>query len=90
MMLAGLGIIGLVLGAAMPMPPARRCADSCRPAEGGVLHPSALALATAYGLLTAFVFAVWPLSQAQETCRRLRCSARRAFPTGNGRSRFTC
>ncbi len=68
MMLAGLGIIaGLALGAAMPMI-AREALRGLLPvAEGGVLHPSALALATAYGLLTAFVFTVWPLSQAQET-----------------------
>ncbi len=68
MMLAGLGIIaGLALGAAMPIV-AREALRGLLPvAEGGVLHPAALALATAYGLLTAFVFTVWPLSQAQET-----------------------
>ena len=36
-------------------------------AAGTTLYWPALALGTAYGLLTAFVFAVWPLALAQET-----------------------
>ncbi len=68
MMLAGLGIAaGLVLGIAMPMIAKEALRGLLPVAAGTTLYWPALALGTAYGLLTAFVFAVWPLALAQET-----------------------
>jgi len=66
--IAGLGVLaGLAIGALVPA------------AVGGLLerllpvpialgvYPGVLALAVAFGLLTAFTFTVWPLSRAHET-----------------------
>ncbi len=68
MLLALAGIaVGLVLGSVMPII-AREALRGLLPVESGNLfHGTAMGLAAVYGVLTAFVFAVWPLALAQET-----------------------
>lgn len=58
------GIAGQVLAEQLPVPPASG------------LFPKALALGAGYGLLTALIFALWPLAQAR------RIPAARLFRTG--------
>ncbi len=64
---AGVGIaLGLALGALAPLAAAVALADllpvSARPA----LYPEPLALAAAFGLLTALAFSIWPVARACE------------------------
>ena len=68
MVLAMAGIvIGLGIGALMPVV-AREALRGLIPVAGaGVFDPFSLALGTIYGLLAAFIFAVWPLGKARET-----------------------
>lgn len=64
--LAGI-IIGLVIGALMPVV-AREALRGLIPVAGaGIFDPFSLALGTVYGLLAAFIFAIWPLGKARET-----------------------
>ncbi|MFZ1814952.1 MAG: FtsX-like permease family protein [Rhizobiaceae bacterium] len=68
MLLASAGIAaGLVIGALMPFV-AKWALAGILPVSSDVpFHIKALALGTVYGLLTAIVFAVWPLGIARET-----------------------
>lgn len=68
MILALAGIaLGLAIGIAMPLL-AREVLGGLLPVENaGIFHPFALAIGAVYGLLAAFVFAVWPLGVARET-----------------------
>ena len=65
--LAGLGIcLGLAAGAILPVAGAWLLRDVLPvPAVAGI-YPGALALAAAYGVLTAFAFALWPLGRAAQ------------------------
>lgn len=64
--LAGIAA-GLVLGAVMPLA-ARFALSGLLPVSAAhAVFPAALGLGAAYGLLTAFVFAAWPLAIARET-----------------------
>jgi putative ABC transport system permease protein len=67
MALAGLGVaLGLVAGAILPIAGAWLLRDILPvPAEAGI-YPAALGLAAAYGVLTAFAFALWPLGRAAQ------------------------
>ena len=67
MALAGIGIaFGLAAGAILPIAGAWLLRDILPvPAETGV-YPGALSLAAAYGVLTAFAFALWPLGRAAQ------------------------
>jgi putative ABC transport system permease protein len=59
-------VIGLAAGAAIP-PLAGALAGAALPVETRfALYPKPLALAAAYGVLTAFAFALWPLARARE------------------------
>ena len=58
--------LGLVLGALMPVAAAQAVAGLFPFAARIGLYPEPLALAAAYGLLTALAFAVWPLSKARQ------------------------
>jgi putative ABC transport system permease protein len=63
--LAGVGA-GLAIGSAVPFAVQRIAGEMMPvPAQGG-FYAGPLALAAAYGLLTAFAFAVWPLARARE------------------------
>ncbi|MCB1463811.1 MAG: ABC transporter permease, partial [Nitratireductor sp.] len=64
--LAGIAA-GLVLGAAMPFAARAALAGLLPVSSAHAIFPGALALGAAYGLLTAFVFAAWPLAIARET-----------------------
>ena len=67
LVLCGAGIvIGLVIGAALPIVGVTLFGDSLPvPAAAGV-YPAPLALAAVYGLLTAATFALWPLARAAQ------------------------
>ena len=67
MALAGMGIsLGLIAGAVLPMAGAWLLKDILPvPAVAGI-YPGSLALAAAYGVLTAFAFALWPLGRAAQ------------------------
>ena len=68
LMLAVIGIAGgLVPGAAMPWLAGQMLGGLLPVAAAHTIHWQALGLAALYGLLTAFVFAMWPLALAQET-----------------------
>ena len=66
-LIAAFGIaIGLVLGAAIPFVAAQSL-QAILPIPARVtLYPGPLALAAVFGLLTATVFALWPLARARE------------------------
>jgi len=64
--LAGIGL-GLVVAAAMPALARAALAGILPVGSAAALHPGALALAVVFGLITAFVFAAWPLAIARET-----------------------
>lgn len=67
MAMAALGIfIGLVVGAAAPALLAPLLADQLPVAAQLGLYPAPLALATAFGVLTAIAFSLWPLARASE------------------------
>ena len=65
MALAALGVLaGLVAGAALPLAAAKLLGDALPvPPQTGIYF-TPLALAAAYGLLTAAAFALWPLGRA--------------------------
>ena len=66
--LAGLGILlGLALGALVPVAAAGFIGELLPGAVAIGLYPKPLLLAAAFGLLTAFAFALWPLARARET-----------------------
>jgi len=65
LMIAGLGIaIGLAAGTAIPLVLDRAFGDLLPIPIDLSLQPGALALAAAYGLLTALAFILWPLGRA--------------------------
>ncbi len=68
MLLTVVGIvIGLVIGAGVPLLLASTLRDALPvPADFGV-YPGALFEAAAYGAMTALLFALWPLAMARET-----------------------
>jgi putative ABC transport system permease protein len=67
MVLAAIGgAIGAVLGAIMPFAVAWTFGAIIPLPLIPALHPSELALALAYGLLTALAFALWPLGRAHD------------------------
>ncbi len=60
------GVIGLVLGAALPFATAWAFRAILPLPIEPALHAGELALALLYGLLTAFAFALWPLGRAHD------------------------
>lgn len=84
-LLALLGVaLGLAIGAALPAIAIPLLADRLPVPVTPGLHPRALAEAGLYGLLTAFLFTLWPLGRAQgiraaELFRDLTAT-RRAWP----------
>jgi putative ABC transport system permease protein len=67
MAMAAFGIfIGLMVGAAAPALLAPLLADQLPVAARIGLYPAPLALATAFGVLTAIAFSLWPLARARE------------------------
>lgn len=67
LLLASIGAgIGLVLGAALPFAIAALFGAILPLPMAPALHPGELAVAFAYGLLTALAFAVWPLGRAHD------------------------
>ena len=59
-------VIGLVVGALLPIIAKSALADILPVGSAAVFHPVALMSAVAYGLLTALAFALWPLGQARD------------------------
>jgi putative ABC transport system permease protein len=59
-------LIGAALGAALPFAIATSLGGILPLAITPALHPAELALAIAYGLLTALAFAMWPLGRAHD------------------------
>lgn len=71
---AVLGIgLGVIAGAGLPLALMHWAGEWLPFAPGTAVRPATLALAAAFGLLTALLSALWPLGQAQ------RVSARRLF-----------
>ncbi len=67
LLLAGIGIgIGIGLGAALPFAIASMLGDIIPLPIAPALYPGQLALALAYGVLTATTFALWPLGRAHD------------------------
>ena len=67
LLLAGIGIvIGLSLGAVLPFAVASILGDIIPLPLSPALYPGQLALALAYGVLTATTFALWPLGRAHD------------------------
>src|SRR5262249_626235 len=67
LVLAGMGALpGLVIGGALPFLIAWTFAARLPLPLAPALHPSDLALALGFGLLTAAAFAVWPLGRAHD------------------------
>jgi putative ABC transport system permease protein len=67
MLLAGIGALpGLVVGAALPFAISWSFGAIIPLPLAPALHPADLALALAYGLVTALVFALWPLGRAHD------------------------
>ncbi|HEV7983400.1 MAG TPA: FtsX-like permease family protein [Xanthobacteraceae bacterium] len=67
LLLAGIGIgIGIGLGAALPFAVASMLGDIIPLPIAPALYPGQLALALAYGVLTAATFALWPLGRAHD------------------------
>lgn len=58
---------GLVLGMAMPLVAREALSGLIPVASTGIIDGFSLALGAVYGLLAAFIFAVWPLGNARET-----------------------
>ncbi|MCB1454792.1 MAG: ABC transporter permease [Nitratireductor sp.] len=68
MVLAMVGIaVGLIFGAMMPVVAKWALAGLLPVSSASVFQPAALFMGTVYGLLTALVFATWPLAVARET-----------------------
>ena len=66
--LAGLGVLaGLVIGALAPLVVARLLSPLLPTPIVLGIYPAALGTSALFGLLTAFTFALWPLSRAHET-----------------------
>jgi len=64
--LAAIGIsIGLIIGAAAPFLAADAVSRLAGLTFAPALYPQSLAVAVAFGLLTALVFSLWPLGKAQ-------------------------
>ncbi len=59
-------LVGAVLGAALPFAIVRVFGALIPLPVAPALHPQVLALAIAYGLLTALAFALWPLGRAHD------------------------
>ncbi len=59
-------LLGAALGAALPFAIADAFGGIIPLPVAPALHPSVLALAIAYGLLTALAFALWPLGRAHD------------------------
>jgi putative ABC transport system permease protein len=82
-------LIGAALGAALPFVIAHTFGALIPLPVAPALHPQVLALAIAYGLLTAFAFALWPLGRAHDISVsklfRDRIAAERTWP----RRRYT-
>jgi putative ABC transport system permease protein len=67
LVLAGLGALpGLAIGAALPFLIARSFGAVLPLPIAPALHPTELALALVYGVLTAAAFALWPLGRAHD------------------------
>jgi putative ABC transport system permease protein len=67
LLLAGFGtLIGLIMGAALPFAIAKAFGSIIPLPIAPALHGGELALAAAYGLLTALAFALWPLGRAHD------------------------
>lgn len=67
MALAALGsLIGVALGAAVPIVAAPLLADKLPAAARIALYPGPLLLAAAFGLIAALAFSVWPLAASRE------------------------
>jgi putative ABC transport system permease protein len=67
LLIASVGIvIGLVVGALMPMVAMRFLADVLPVPSEVAIYPQALALAAVFGLLTSLAFAIMPLGHARE------------------------
>jgi len=67
LLLAGIGIvIGLALGAVLPFAVGALFGDIIPLPLAPELYPGQLALALAYGVLTATTFALWPLGRAHD------------------------
>ncbi|MDX3927534.1 MAG: ABC transporter permease [Shinella sp.] len=67
LLIAAVGILmGLVVGALMPMVAMRFLADVLPVSAEAELYPGALALAAIFGVLTALAFAILPLGHARE------------------------
>lgn len=67
MTMAALGIgVGLLIGALAPMIAAPLLAGQLPVAARVGVYPAPLAVATAFGLLTATAFSLWPLARARE------------------------
>ncbi len=65
--LAAVGIvIGLAIGAAIPFGAARALGDTLPVAAKFGLYPMALLQAAVFGVLTAALFALWPLARARD------------------------
>jgi len=67
MTLAAVGVAaGLVIGAAVPLVAGRLLADLL-PIDARIgIYPGALALAAAFGFMTALTFSLWPLARARD------------------------
>ncbi len=67
LLLAAIGIFaGLALGALLPVLAAAALSDMLPLPLAVGLYPQELALAVAYGFLTAIAFAIWPLGRARD------------------------
>jgi putative ABC transport system permease protein len=65
--MAAIGIaVGLAAGAAIPLLAAPFVAGALGVGVAGGLHPQALGLAAAYGILVALAFALWPIARARD------------------------
>ena len=67
MAMAAIGIVlGLAIGAAVPLVAAPFVAGALGVAVAGGVYPAALGLAAVYGVLVAFAFALWPIARARD------------------------
>ena len=77
-------LLGAALGAALPFAIADAFGAIIPLPVAPALHPPVLALAIAYGLLTALAFALWPLGRAHDmstaTLFRDQIAAERRWP----------
>lgn len=85
MTLAVVGVIlGLIVGAFAPFLVPLLVADDIASLASAGIYPSALAVAAAYGILIAALFALWPLAKAQDipaaTLFRDVINTQRAWP----------